>query len=154
HTTSRALDPQLHTHFTVFNATYDPIEKRWMALQAGPMYEATRYATEVYRNELARRVRGLGYRTRKAEIASEIEGVSKEIRERFSKCSAVGDVLVGEVEQRLGRKLTHNEVSNVVHWSREKKVLGISAAEVRARHEAELSSDELRVLKDLRQSAA
>ncbi|MCI0534346.1 MAG: relaxase domain-containing protein [Verrucomicrobiales bacterium] len=63
HTTSRSLDPQLHTHFTVFNATFDVTEIRWKALQAGPMYEATRYATEVYRNELARRVQALGYRT-------------------------------------------------------------------------------------------
>ena len=47
HTTSRKLDPQLHTHFTVFNATYDPTEKRWKALQAGAMYDATRYATAV-----------------------------------------------------------------------------------------------------------
>ena len=57
HTSSRALDPQLHTHFTVFNATFDDQERRWKALQAGAMYDAIRYATAVYRNELARRVR-------------------------------------------------------------------------------------------------
>ena len=28
HRESRALDPQLHTHLVVFNATWDPVEKR------------------------------------------------------------------------------------------------------------------------------
>ena len=52
HTSSRALDPQLHTHFTVFNATFDENEQSWKALQVGAMYDAIRYATEIYRNEL------------------------------------------------------------------------------------------------------
>ena len=55
HTTSRALDPQLHTHFVLFNATWDAKEKRWKALQTGDMFGAINYATEVYRNELAKR---------------------------------------------------------------------------------------------------
>jgi conjugative relaxase-like TrwC/TraI family protein len=33
HETSRALDPHLHTHAIVFNATWDPVENRWKALQ-------------------------------------------------------------------------------------------------------------------------
>src|SRR2546429_3084686 len=75
HTSSRALDPQLHTHFTVFNATFDETERRWKALQAGKMYDAIRYATEVYRNELARRLRGIGYQIVTAKHGFEIEGV-------------------------------------------------------------------------------
>src|SRR5580658_6608416 len=63
HTSSRALDPLLHTHLTVFNATFDETEKCWKALQAGGMYDAIRYGTAVYRNELAKRVREIGYRT-------------------------------------------------------------------------------------------
>jgi len=61
HTSSRALDPQLHTHFTVFNATFDENERCWKALQAGGMYDAIRYGTAVYRNELAKRVQQIGY---------------------------------------------------------------------------------------------
>jgi len=56
HDSSRALDPQLHTHFTVFNATFDGQERCWKALQARGMYDAIRYGTAVYRNELAKRV--------------------------------------------------------------------------------------------------
>ncbi len=33
HDTSRALDPHLHSHCIVFNATFDPVEKQWKALQ-------------------------------------------------------------------------------------------------------------------------
>ena len=42
HTSSRALDPQLHTHFTVFNATFDERERCWKALEARGMYDAIR----------------------------------------------------------------------------------------------------------------
>src|SRR6202453_5172242 len=76
HTSSRALDPLLHTHLTVFNATFDETEKRWKALQAGGMYDAIRYGTAVYRNELAKRVQAIGYRIRPAKHGFEIEGVS------------------------------------------------------------------------------
>jgi hypothetical protein len=48
HTSSRALDPQLHTPLTVFNATFDESEHCWKALQAGGMYDAIRYGTAVY----------------------------------------------------------------------------------------------------------
>src|SRR5271156_944633 len=76
HDSSRELDPQLHTHFTVFNATFDEREQCWKALQAGAMYESIRYATAVYRNELARRVREMGYRPTPARHGFDIEGVN------------------------------------------------------------------------------
>ncbi len=76
HTSSRALDPLLHTHHTVFNATFDETEMRWKALQARGMYDAIRYGTAVYRNELAQRVQQIGYHIRPAKYGFEIEGVS------------------------------------------------------------------------------
>src|SRR5580698_166928 len=56
HTYSRALDPQLHTHFVLFNATWDKTEQRWKALQTSGMFDAIHYGTEVYRNELVNRL--------------------------------------------------------------------------------------------------
>ncbi len=61
HGTSRELDPQLHTHAVAANLTHDGAEGRWKALQASGLYERRAYLTEVYRNALAREVRGLGY---------------------------------------------------------------------------------------------
>src|SRR6202142_1222234 len=153
HTSSRALDPQLHTHFTVFNATFDENERCWKALQAGGMYDAIRYGTAVYRNELAKRVREIGYRTVPAKHGFEIEGVSPDVLKRFSKRSQQRDAVVKELEQKLGHKLSNNAIALAVHQSRAKKVKGISTAEVRQRQLSELSADERQSLKTLRASA-
>lgn len=153
HTSSRVLDPQLHTHFTVFNATFDPQEKTWKALQAGPMFDAIRYATEVYRNELARRLHELGYQTRSARHGYEIEGVDEAILQRFSKRAHQRDEAVRELEQKLGRSLSNNEVSHAVHQTRVAKIKGITTSEVVAHQRAQLSSEELRELSQLRNAA-
>ncbi len=149
HTTSRALDPQLHTHFTVFNATFDNTEQCWKALQAGGMYDAIRYGTAVYRNELAKRVQSIGYRIRPAKHGFEVEGVSDEVLKRFSKRSQQVRNVVLEMEQKLGRKLSNNAVALAVHQSRAEKLKGISTAEVRERQLAQLQPDELRALEKL-----
>jgi conjugative relaxase-like TrwC/TraI family protein len=149
HTSSRALDPQLHTHFTVFNGTFDEREQCWKALQAGAMYESIRYATAVYRNELARRVREIGYRTTPARHGFDIEGVGDAVLKKFSKRAQERDKIVSEMERKLGRKLSNNEVSYAVHQSRTKKLKGISTAEVRERQLAQLSGEELQSLRAL-----
>ena len=113
HTSSRALDPQLHTHFTVFNATFDDSERSWKALQAGGMYDAIRYGTAVYRNELAKRVQQIGYRIQPSKHGFQIEGVSDEVLKRFSKRAQQRDAVVQELEQKLGRKLVQQ-----CHFSR------------------------------------
>ena len=149
HTSSRALDPQLHTHFTVFNATFDDRERSWKALQAGGMYDAIRYGTAVYRNELAKRVQQIGYRIQPSKHGFQIEGVSDEVLKRFSKRAQQRDAVVQELEQKLGRKLSNNAISLAVHQSRAKKVKGISTAEVRERQMAQLSSEEQQSLQNL-----
>ena len=152
HTSSRALDPLLHTHLTVFNATFDETEKRWKALQAGGMYDAIRYGTAVYRNELAKRVQQIGYRIRPAKHGFEIEGVSDAVLKRFSKRSQQRDALVQAMEQKLGHKLSNNAVAVAVHQSRAKKIKGISTIEVREQQLAQLQADELLALKKLTKS--
>jgi conjugative relaxase-like TrwC/TraI family protein len=153
HTSSRTLDPQLHTHFTVFNATFDESEKCWKALEARGMYDAIRYGTAVYRNELAKRVQQIGYRIQPAKHGFDIEGVSDEVLKRFSKRSQQRDAVVKAMEQKLGRKLSNNAVALAVHQSRAEKIKGISTAEVREQQLAQLSADERQSLETLRRSA-
>jgi conjugative relaxase-like TrwC/TraI family protein len=153
HTSSRALDPQLHTHFTVFNATFDDSERSWKALQAGGMYDAIRYGTAVYRNELAKRVQQIGYRIQTSKHGFQIDGVSDEVLKRFSKRAQQRDAVVIELEQKLGCKLSNNAISHAVHQSRAEKVKGISTAEVRERQLAQLSSEEQQSLQNLCSSA-
>jgi len=57
--------------------------------------------------------------------------------------------VVKEMEQRLGRKLTNDEVSHAVHNSRAKKIKGISTAEVREWQLMQLSPEERQSLKTL-----
>src|SRR4051812_35957564 len=40
HDTSRECDPHLHTHCVVMNATFDPVEQRWKALETAAMFRA------------------------------------------------------------------------------------------------------------------
>jgi hypothetical protein len=57
------------------------------------------------------------------------------------------------MEQKLGRKLSNDEISHAVHQSRAKKIKGISTAEVRERQLSQLSDDERQSLETLRASA-
>jgi conjugative relaxase-like TrwC/TraI family protein len=149
HTTSRALDPQLHTHFVLFNATWDKKEERWKALQTGDMFGAINYGTEVYRNELAKRLHQIGYVTRRTGSAFEIEGVDSKLIERFSKRSQQRDMAVKRQEDKLGRKLTKKEVAHVVHQSRPKKLKGVSDEQVRDQQLGEIGFFEKRVLRQV-----
>ncbi len=153
HNSSRTLDPQLHTHFVLFNCTFDGVEQRWKALETFGMHEAIHYGTEVYRNELANRLHALGYNTERAAKGFEIKGVLPEIRERFSKRSTQIKAVVQEVEQKLGRKLSNNEVAYAVHKARPKKVTGITQTEVRQHQLNQLSRDEKRRLDSIIRSA-
>ena len=152
HNSSRALDPQLHTHFTLFNATFDPVEQRWKALEAGPMFEAIRYATEVYRNDLTRRIHALGYETEKTVKGFEIKGVSGDVRKKFSKRSMERDAMIAKMEKELGRKLNNNEISHAVHQTRSRKLKGMSAEEVRKRQLEQLSVNERAALEKIKET--
>ena len=150
HNSSRSLDPQLHTHFTLFNSTFDPRENRWKALQTSGMFAAIHYASEVYRNELAKGLHTLGYETVRTAKAFEIAGVSKALCTRFSKRSKERDAVVAAMEQRLGRKITNNEISSAVHKTRSRKLKGISTEEVRRRQLDQMSAVEIYTLRSLR----
>jgi conjugative relaxase-like TrwC/TraI family protein len=149
HTTPRALDPQLHTHFVLFNATWDKQEERWKALQTGDMFGAINYGTEVYRNELAKRLHQIGYSIRRTGSAFEIEGVDPKLIERFSKRSQQRDMAVKRQEDKLGRKLSKKEIAHVVHQSRPKKLKGVSDEEVRDQQLGEIGFFEKRALRQV-----
>jgi len=153
HTSSRALDPQLHTHFVLFNCTWDKTERRWKALQTGDMFGALNYGTAVYRNELAKRLHRIGYSTRRTGSAFEIEGVEAKFIERFSKRSQQRDMAVKRQEARLGRKLTKQEVAHVVHQSRPKKLKGASDEQVRQQQLGEIGFFEKRSLRSVTSAA-
>jgi hypothetical protein len=157
HNSSRALDPQLHTHFTIFNSTFDSAEQRWKALQTSEMFAANHYATEVYRNDLTARLHSLGYETVRTMVKGrdsfEIKGVSPALCHRFSKRADERDAMVAKMERELGRKLSNNEISHVVHQTRSRKLKGVTTEEVRRRQLAQLSRPEIDSLQAVRRGA-
>ena len=62
HQSSRAGDPQLHTHAVIFNFTQAD-DGKFRALHAQPLYAWMRTAGAVYRNALAYNLRELGFDT-------------------------------------------------------------------------------------------
>jgi hypothetical protein len=60
HDTSRAQDPQLHTHAVVLNATRDQ-QGAWRSLEPRAIYQLQKDIGAIYRQELAHGVAQLGY---------------------------------------------------------------------------------------------
>lgn len=60
HTTSRALDPALHTHSVLMNITKNS-EDEWRAIESNPLFDNRMLLGLAYQNEFARRARELGY---------------------------------------------------------------------------------------------
>src|SRR5205823_4446953 len=80
HDTSRALDPHLHSHCILFNATKDGMEQRWKALEPYEMLQAKKFTETVYYHELTRSLTRLGYHARNNPRGDfEIEGVSQDL---------------------------------------------------------------------------
>jgi ATP-dependent exoDNAse (exonuclease V) alpha subunit len=144
------------THAVAANLTYDGVEGRWKALQASGLYERRAYLTEVYRNALAREVRGLGYEieprrdSRGRDHGFEIHGVSNELLERYSVRSAQRDAAIEQFTAEHGRKPTDNEVAVLVRESRADKLAEISTERVREQQQARLAPEERQTLQSIR----
>ena len=130
HDTSRALDPHLHTHCIVFNATFDAAENRWKALQNYELLRARKFAENVYYHELARKLRGFGYEIRNlARGDFQIEGISEAICERFSKRDA-------EIDKALAKLLAEKPECVGANF---KALRAQLAVETRAKKQKDLS---------------
>jgi conjugative relaxase-like TrwC/TraI family protein len=85
HKTSRALDPQLHTHNPIMNATLSK-DGKWRSIDSSAIYENSMAIGGVYKMQLATLVKQLGYETEKGKHGNiEIKGVDKELMAAFSK---------------------------------------------------------------------
>ncbi len=153
HETSRALDPHLHTHCVVFNATFDPVEGRWKALQTAGMYRAQKFAENVYYHELSRGLRELGYRIENNARDFEIRGVPQSVIACFSKRH---DQIEAEAQRQCAQGYDGNigELrTRIAHERRPRKLKNSTADELRSRWEKQLAVEERRALETLRQSS-
>ncbi|MGN6291009.1 MAG: MobF family relaxase [Sphingopyxis terrae] len=131
HGTSRAQDPQLHTHNVIMNATQGE-DGSWRSLEPRAIYQLQKQIGAIYRQELALKVRELGY-----EIASgkesmfEIRGVSVDVMVAFSTRSA-------EIEAALGERGTSREEASAA----EKQVAALDTRQAKvAANQASLVAD-------------
>lgn len=144
HRTSRAGDPQLHTHVLVANMTRGP-DGRWTALDARALYAHGRTAGYLYqaalRTELTRR---LGVRwgpVRKGQ--SDIDGVQARVLRSFSqrraeieaamRCHGAGGVAAARVATLATRRAKDYGVtaeSLREDWRRRAMVLGLSESRI------------------------
>lgn len=154
HETSRALDPHLHTHCIIFNATHDRDENRWKALQNYEMLGAQKYAENVYYHELARALIGLGYGlTNSARGDFELIGVAPGLCDRFSKRHREIDektraFLTAHPEKRGGNEDAIRE--HIAHKERARKTGDVGSAQLRQLWTEQASTEELASLRQLR----
>ncbi len=88
HGTSRAQDPQLHTHNVILNMTKGA-DGVWRSLEPRAIYQLQKQIGAIYRQELAREVRLLGYDIAVAKDSMfEITGVPAQTLDAFSNRSA------------------------------------------------------------------
>ena len=84
HFASRALDPQLHVHAFMFNVGKRQDSSEWSALEHRPQFERKLATGILFRVELARRLRDLGFDIVPFGPYFAIRGVSEEQREALS----------------------------------------------------------------------
>jgi conjugative relaxase-like TrwC/TraI family protein len=153
HDTSRALDPHLHTHCILFNATFDPTEQRWKALQNYEMLRARKYVEAVYYHELIRDLRRFGYGIKNQSRGDfQIEGVTDSLCRRFSKrheqINEALDVLLREKPELAGANLKDLR-EHLATAERSRKMRDQNTNELRHWWEAQLTTDELKGLRQL-----
>ena len=149
HSTSRAIDPQLHTHFTTFNFTKDEVEGKWKALD---MYEMACYlsvATEVYRHALLARVRELGYEIEQSDKCWRIKGVTGELEIGFSKRHQQIEKYALEHQLKTGEKLDREGRAIAAHLTRPKKQKGIEGKDLANHYRMQMAADMQELLKEL-----
>ena len=102
HRTTRPVDgvpdPQLHCHAVTFNATYDPVEEKWKALQIGDLVRDKGFYQAEFHSRLSGKLAELGYGIERDGNSFRLVGIKKETTEKFSRRT---DIIEAEAE-RLG----------------------------------------------------
>ncbi|BBE34775.1 MobF family relaxase [Sphingosinicella microcystinivorans] len=127
HGTSRAQDPQLHTHNVIMNATQGE-DGAWRSLEPRAIYQLQKQIGAIYRQELALKVRELGYEIEAGKDSLfEIKGVSGAVVTAFSTRSA-------EIEAALAARGTWRDAAS----ASEKQIAALDTrqAKVAADHAA------------------
>jgi conjugative relaxase-like TrwC/TraI family protein len=153
HETSRALDPHLHTHCIMFNATHDPVERRWKALSNFEMLRARKFVENVYYHELARDLRQFGYEIENSPRGDfEVKGVTKELCSRFAKRHHEIDARIAKLLDEKPELATGNikELrAQIAQAERTRKISGIESSVLKKLWDGQLTKGEKASLSNL-----
>lgn len=153
HDTSRALDPHLHSHCIVFNATFDSTEQKWKALQNHQMMVAQKFIENVYYHELTRELVKFGYGIEnKPRGDFEIQGIAPELIDTFSKRHKQIDEKTRELLQRDPEKTNGNIAAireNIAHKERPQKVWDMGLEKLQRLWDGQMTVAEKASLKHL-----
>ncbi|MEH6720180.1 MAG: MobF family relaxase [Aurantimonas endophytica] len=104
HTTSRAGDPNIHTHCVLMNVA-GSADGVWRTLEPDAMFKWTKTIGAAYRAELSRMLAEQGFALRPAgRDQIEIVGVGEDLIETFSKRSREIEAIVGDRETASGAR--------------------------------------------------
>lgn len=125
HDTSRAADPNLHTHCVLINATQTP-DGRWRAMENREIFKMQRELDVHYKSELAVRLADLGYQLRHTKNGFELATVSDQQIKSFSTRTAAIDAALAarglsreESSAELRDKTALDTRDRKVHYDRD-----------------------------------
>ena len=144
------LDPQLHTHAVVANMVRNN-DGSTTALHNDLIFRTQKLGSEIYRNDLAREVRGLGYTVERSgkDQLIEIKEVPRDLVDQFSKRRAEIEAALSdrgieasaktaELAALATRAAKHNDVDRgelLSVWQKEAAALGLTPEKMRAQIE-------------------
>ena len=146
HTTARPIggvpDPHLHCHAFVFNATFDPVENRWKAVELGDIKRHAPYYEAAFHARLAGQLRELGYSIRRTANGWEVAGVSEQVIKAFSRRTAQIEAVAAE----LG-VTSPKEKDALGARTRESKRFDLSPEELKTLWRTRLAAEDQQALK-------
>jgi len=134
HDTSRALDPQLHTHAVIQNMVLGK-DGKWTALTNEQIYNNKMLIGAVYRNALAQNLEKIGYDVERVgnNGITEIKGVPRDLMDVYSKRrQEIEDAL-----EKRGTSATAKDSALAALATRRNKAQGVDRDELRAAWRAE-----------------
>ncbi|MDR2884123.1 MAG: relaxase domain-containing protein [Deferribacteraceae bacterium] len=140
HSTSRANDPQLHTHAIIMNLV--DTENGYRALSNELLYENQALINNIYQNYMAHNVQELGYKIKQYSNKFEIDGVSKEAIKLFSKRTESIEERAGELYEKMPH-LHEAELRDMANFDTREGKVYIPEEVLRSRWESEFAKDEL-----------
>ena len=139
HHTSRDNDMQVHTHLIIFNGT-ERANGKYTALDTNAIAKQ-KWLGHLYQSILAQKVQNLGYSIRQTKDGFELEGISKEQIEVFSKRSRA---IIQKIKEH-GQEINHKNRDRAALTTRKAKNTTKTLEEYRERWRVEAKTHGIKV---------